>query len=397
MSFPRPGIARQRIADEIGPLIDRIAQLWHRDQKFAEKASWRFAQDNFIKAQLERCLSCLDGSHDQLDDSEIIKLSNQWNQRKSRKYQPANTLDHIPTVVGDNRGWVQYASSNTIVKIIPLFRSGLLNPQLAIEWISHVVLRHPGIAAATEIRHDDAALYLTTPSYGLNLHAWIRTNEKYAAGMVDTIWSLVRQLLEAIDYLHRHGITHGDINPNNICINYDKLTLIDLGSVAFYSRLGNSATPGYFRERDQSAANDMYGFGTTLYMVLTSMYHPYVSAKLSTEAQSKIKLLYRMTEQTMYDLPAERLMAVTLLNIHYGRPVTQAVDHHLLDRMTAKLRAESNSLTSMSRPIWMHIVNVMQPRYCLEQDDQSGILDMPASAILEELEKFISELAVIAQ
>ena len=37
------------------------------------------------------------------------------------------------------------------------------------------------------------------------------------------LWKVIIQTLKAIDYLNSQGATHGDINPNNMMINFKEL------------------------------------------------------------------------------------------------------------------------------------------------------------------------------
>ena len=75
-------------------------------------------------------------------------------------------------------------------------------------------------------------------------------DSKFEEGKAKTIF---RQLLQALEYLQTMGICHRDINPNNIIIEGEKLTLIDFNVAKKFGEPGgnrlmmmtNTGTPKY--------------------------------------------------------------------------------------------------------------------------------------------------------
>ena len=93
--------------------------------------------------------------------------------------------------------------------------------------------------------------------------------------------NVIRQILEALAYLHLKQFIHRDLKPENIIFNdknFDKVTLVDFGFMTrceefklLFTRCG---TPGYvapevLADHNYDTSADMYSAGILFYALLT--------------------------------------------------------------------------------------------------------------------------------
>jgi len=56
------------------------------------------------------------------------------------------------------------------------------------------------------------------------------TEETAETDDMNTLWNRIKSLTAGLHHLHQHGIFHGDLKPNNLCLrNKDEIVLIDFG------------------------------------------------------------------------------------------------------------------------------------------------------------------------
>ncbi|CAJ1432590.1 unnamed protein product [Effrenium voratum] len=95
------------------------------------------------------------------------------------------------------------------------------------------------------------------------------------------IWALMFQVMQGVQALHNHGITHMDLKPQNIMINCNGpkcfATVIDLGLACYrntlhrYQKCSWGGTPGFIapevwsRTMIGAGANDVFSLGVILY------------------------------------------------------------------------------------------------------------------------------------
>lgn len=100
----------------------------------------------------------------------------------------------------------------------------------------------------------------------------------------DYVFQKMRPIMKSLDKMHRQGIVHRDISPDNIIMseNGDKFTLVDFGSARMYNTVsamtafykdGYSPVEQYVGDMPEGPWTDIYSMGATMYYALTRK-HP---------------------------------------------------------------------------------------------------------------------------
>ncbi|MCZ6691507.1 MAG: serine/threonine-protein kinase [Planctomycetota bacterium] len=141
-------------------------------------------------------------------------------------------------------------------------------------------LNHPNIISGIDVgEHEGCHFFVMEYVDGISLAALIRSGTQ----PIDKVIDLARQLGEALEHAHSHGIVHRDIKPDNILITRDGVTkLCDYGlagqvtTSAPGQRLKKvEGTPQYLSPEqakglpDIDIRSDLYSLGATLFHALT--------------------------------------------------------------------------------------------------------------------------------
>ena len=146
---------------------------------------------------------------------------------------------------------------------------------------------HPNIVEVTDVIEDEnnTSYYVMRFLSGGTLYNLVRPNEKDINPLPEELAiRYIKQIGSALGYMHRQGMCHFDVKPNNIMLDEnDNAVLIDFGLAKNYSKDGQQtssllvgASVGY-APLEQANANletfspqtDVYALGATLYFLLT--------------------------------------------------------------------------------------------------------------------------------
>jgi len=167
----------------------------------------------------------------------------------------------------------------------------VLRPELAavlgaerfvIEIRTTAALQHPHVLPLFDSGAVDGFLYYVMPFIdGETLRD--RLNRDTQLG-IDEAVRMTREVADALDYAHRHGVIHRDIKPENILLHDGRPMVADFGialavSAAAGGRMTETGmslgTPHYMSpeqataEKDLTPRSDVYSLGSVLYEMLT--------------------------------------------------------------------------------------------------------------------------------
>ncbi|MGQ0620662.1 MAG: serine/threonine-protein kinase [Panacagrimonas sp.] len=202
-------------------------------------------------------------------------------------------------------------------------------------------LNHPGIVTVFEFGQAEGCLF-----YSMRLLPGGDLADRIGAGLTASeSLALVREVAEAFDHAHSHGLVHRDVKPANILFDgRGRAVLTDFGIVkaldgeAHLTAAGVAiGTPRYMSpEQAQGqpvdARTDLYGLGVILYEMLTG--------RVPYEAPQSISVMFMHMNEPIPRLPAARAGLQPLLDSLMAknpadRPASAAALIAMVDAMGA--------------------------------------------------------------
>ena len=172
---------------------------------------------------------------------------------------------------------------------------------------------HYNIAKLFSVIENEERIYLIQEYVqGFDLNFFIKKKEKPEI-KEQLICKYFRQIISAVEYIHKLGIAHRDLKPENILINkYNDIKLVDFGLSKFCSKgeLINTpcgspfyAAPEMVKGDKYNGINtDIWSLGIVLYLMLFQEL-PFMDANISR--------LYKKILEGKYEIPKDKLNEVS--------------------------------------------------------------------------------------
>lgn len=229
------------------------------------------------------------------------------------------------------------------------------------EWIAQQI-QNPHVLSAPQQQGRKQSLYcITDYQPGITLAQWMAENP-YPS--LQTVCSLLQQIVSGLRAMHRQSILHLDLRPHNILINpQNQLTLIDFGSARVAGLreitginssediLGTEqySAPEYLQGAIGSEQSDLFSLGVIAYQLLTGQLpygtrlaaarHPQAQQKLSYQPAARFNpaipaWVDQVLQRAVQTDPAKRYPALSefLLDLQQPRPANHTASATLLQR-----------------------------------------------------------------
>lgn len=155
-------------------------------------------------------------------------------------------------------------------------------------------LDHPNVVRVRAFFNANGTAYLVMDYYeGLSLGEYLSRVRKIIEPALAV--PLIRPVLEALQYLHEHGVVHRDLKPHNIYLaTVGKPIVLDFGaarqaagerqhSMSVVLTDGYAPLEQYQRRSAQGPWTDVYGAAATLYRMLTGVAPPTALDRLTDD------------------------------------------------------------------------------------------------------------------
>lgn len=211
--------------------------------------------------------------------------------------------------------------------------------------------RHPNIVQVINIfEANNTAYYVMEYIEGITLKERVEQNGPYHRSKAIPV---MRQLLDAVEEVHRKGMLHRDIKPSNVIVtSEERLVLIDFGSAREF-QAGQAATqtamitPGYSpweqysEQGKRDATSDIYALGATMYFLLTGerplaapdrmeaeLPAPHeINPKVDTQISSAVLLAMEMRPANRFQTIADFRSALDVLSERSTSPPNEGAPH----------------------------------------------------------------------
>jgi tRNA A-37 threonylcarbamoyl transferase component Bud32 len=236
-----------------------------------------------------------------------------------------------------------------------LTKETLIEKDIVADWMAGI--RHTHILPCTAATNQAGEIFIIEPLLDTTL-------DKVEFTHLNKLIRAVRQILQALAYLHSEGWIHSDIKPDNIGLLKEKAMLLDFGISTLYSsdsrprsNPGSIKTraPELFSERAlPNFASDIWSVGATLLALCTQGEYPlvhrdeanalppagdpqrsYLEARITDRIREYQREPSRLTHRIRSVLPKDRRLLLETITLAcqidpVERPSAQALDGLLM-------------------------------------------------------------------
>jgi serine/threonine protein kinase len=265
-------------------------------------------------------------------------------------------------------------------------------------------IKHPNIIETHFLTNDAGKKFLIEEKLPEVLH------DDWAANGIKNAANLMYDILNALTFIHKKGLVHRDIKPDNIGNKHGTFILIDFGICSYKSDIFPTSKPsGSLRTRapelllekkyDDPAKADIWALGATIFRVLTGrfpLFHKNEVIPRGSNPEERIKMQDELSRRA--NSRYAEFVTMNDIRDEIFRPLlAKALAKNCADRPTAAelLKECENSLRAYLRPTDRN--SMLNPLEEIDQltkhlpKDQDLINQMP-SALRHELKDHLEEI-----
>lgn len=235
--------------------------------------------------------------HEDFDASADVTMPGKRNRKPDGRFEPGDMIlarYKVLAKLGQGGMGVVYKCFDEIAGIEVALKAlppDLCNSEYEMEEVKdnfHIVhkLHHPNIANYNNLERDNSNgnYYLIMECVeGEDLRRWIRRSRQLGDVSFDSVFNIVSQIADALDYAHKQNVIHRDIKPGNIMIVPDgTIKILDFGlaaqihtsmtrvSMAYCDTSGTGPymAPEQWKGQAQGASADQYALAVMTYEML---------------------------------------------------------------------------------------------------------------------------------
>lgn len=231
--------------------------------------------------------------------------------------------------------------------------------------------KHVNIASAKKISIENKEYHIEMKKYDTSLQDFIMNN-KYLKRL-EQFDNIFYQLVCGLYFIHKNGLIHGDLKPDNIMYNNDKkiIKIIDFGCINTFRLLEEHNTlctlyyrpPEAFKNLKNSKYDskfDIWSLGVTMYYYLTKYYVIETEDNSDEGYQKKFEKLVVSGEKIILDTKIRDDIKLILGDMLYYDPkkrisIDDLINHNYFNNHN-KIISPLNDLSSIKFPSSGHLL-----------------------------------------